>query len=134
SSLALKLERHFKDIQDIEFTVEDGKLYVLQCRSAKRTSRAAVRAAVDMAHEGLLTKEEAVLRVDAGALEQLLHPTLDQGSIREVGADGALRNRLLARGLPASPGAAQGHIVFDADEAERRAGQGKPVILVRAET
>ena len=134
SSLALKLERHFKDIQDIEFTVEDGKLYVLQCRSAKRTSRAAVRAAVDMAHEGLLTKEEAVLRVDAGALEQLLHPTLDQGSIREVGADGSLRNRLLARGLPASPGAAQGHIVFDADEAERRAGQGKPVILVRAET
>jgi pyruvate,orthophosphate dikinase len=129
-----KLEKHFKDVQDIQFTVEDGKLYVLQCRSAKRTSRASVRSAVEMAREGLLTKEEAVQRVEASALEQLLHPTLDERFLREGQGASAPPHRLLARGLPASPGAAQGHIIFDADEAERRAGQGKPVILVRDET
>ena len=124
SRIANKLETHFKDVQDIEFTVQSGKLYMLQCRAAKRTARAAVRTAVDMVAEKLITKDEAVLRVDASSLDQLLHPTLDPKADK----------RLLARGLPASPGAAQGHIVFSADEAERRAGQGKPVILVRVET
>jgi pyruvate, orthophosphate dikinase len=123
-ALADKLEKHFRDAQDIEFTVQAGKLYVLQCRSAKRTGRAAVRTAVEMAKEKLITQEEAVLRVDPAAIDQLLHPTLDP----------AAPKKLLAKGLPASPGAAQGHIVFSADEAERRAGQGKPVILVRIET
>jgi pyruvate,orthophosphate dikinase len=123
-AVAEKLEKHFRDAQDIEFTVQSGKLYLLQCRSAKRTGRAAVRTAVEMANEGLITKEEAVLRVDPATIDQLLHPTLDPNAPK----------RLLARGLPASPGAAQGHIVFSADEAERRAGQGKPVILVRIET
>jgi pyruvate,orthophosphate dikinase len=133
SAIAKKLENHFKDVQEIEFTVEDGKLYFLECRSARRTSRAAVRTAVDMSREGLLTREEAVLRVEARALEPLLHPTLDERFIRGTGGR-APPHRLLTRGLPASPGAAQGHILFDADEAERRAGQGKPVILVRVET
>jgi pyruvate,orthophosphate dikinase len=119
-----KLEKHFRDAQDIEFTVQDGKLYILQCRSAKRTGRAAVRIAVEMAKEGLITKEEAVLRVDPSAIDQLLHPTLDP----------AAPKKLLARGLPASPGAAQGEIVFSADEAEKLGGAGKPVILVRIET
>jgi len=123
-AVADKLEKHFRDAQDIEFTVQSGKLYILQCRSAKRTGRAAVRTAVEMAKEGLITKEEAVLRVDPSSIDQLLHPTLDPSAPK----------KLLARGLPASPGAAQGHIVFSADEAERRAGQGKPVILVRIET
>jgi pyruvate,orthophosphate dikinase len=123
SEIGKKLEKHFRDVQDIKFTVEDGTLFVLDCRSAKRTSRAAVRSAVEMTREGLVTREEAVLRVEASALEQLLHPTLEEGP-----------HKMLARGLPASPGAAQGHVIFDADEAERRAGQGKPVILVRVET
>jgi pyruvate,orthophosphate dikinase len=122
--IASTLEKHFKDMQDLEFTIQDGKLYMLQCRSAKRAARAAVRVAVDMAHEGLISKEEAVLRVDPGGIDQLLHPTLDPHAPK----------RLLARGLSASPGAASGHLVFSADEAERRAGQGKPVILVRIET
>ncbi len=122
--IADKLESHFHDMQDLEFTIQDGKLYMLQCRSGKRTARAAVRIAVEMAKAGEISKDEAVLRVDAGGLDQLLHPTLDPKAPK----------RLLARGLAASPGAAQGHIVFSADEAERRAGQGKPVILVRIET
>ncbi len=119
-----KLEKHFRDIQDLEFTIQDGKLYMLQCRSAKRTTKAAVRAAVEMKKEGLITKEEALMRVDASSLDQLLHPTLDPSAPK----------KLLARGLSASPGAAQGKIVFSADEAERRAGQGEAVILVRVET
>ena len=123
-AICAKLEAHFRDVQDLEFTIQSGKLYMLQCRSAKRTGRAAVRAAVELVKEGVLTKEEAVLRVDAGALDQLLHPTIDPKAPK----------KLLARGLGASPGAASGHIVFSADEAERRAGQGKPVILVRIET
>ena len=124
SRIASTLERHFRDMQDLEFTIQDGKLYMLQCRTGKRTARAAVCVAVDMAKEGLITKEEAVLRVDPGGLDQLLHPTLDPHAPK----------KLLARGLSASPGAASGYIVFSADEAERRAGQGKPVILVRVET
>jgi pyruvate, orthophosphate dikinase len=122
--IATTLEQHFRDMQDLEFTIQGGKLYMLQCRSAKRAARAAVRVAVDMAREGLITRDEAVMRVDPSGIDQLLHPTLDPQAPK----------RLLARGLSASPGAASGHIVFSADEAERRAGQGKPVILVRVET
>ncbi|MCW5837616.1 MAG: pyruvate, phosphate dikinase, partial [Labilithrix sp.] len=123
-SIGARLEKHFRDMQDLEFTIQDGHLYMLQCRSAKRTSPAAVRAAVEMAKEGLITRDEAVCRVDPSSLDQLLHPTLDPSAPK----------KLLARGLSASPGAAQGKIVFSADEAERRAGQGEAVILVRVET
>jgi pyruvate,orthophosphate dikinase len=122
--VAAKLETHFRDVLDIEFTIEAGRLYVLQGRTAKQTARAAVKTAVEMERAKIITKEEAVLRVDAGALEQLLCPTLDPDADK----------RLLARGLPASPGVAEGHLVFSADEAERRAGQGTPVILARNDT
>ncbi|MFN3389122.1 MAG: pyruvate, phosphate dikinase [Allosphingosinicella sp.] len=118
------LERHYRDMQDIEFTVERGTLWMLQTRSGKRTARAALRIAVDMAGEGLISEEEAVLRVDPAALDQLLHPTLDPDAPREV----------IAKGLPASPGAASGAAVFDADTAEKRAAAGEKVVLVRVET
>ena len=118
------LERHYRDMQDIEFTVERGKLWMLQTRSGKRTAKAALKMAVDMAQEGLITEEEAVARVEAGALDQLLHPTLDPDAKRDV----------LTKGLPASPGAASGIIVFDADTAEKKAAAGEGVILVRIET
>jgi pyruvate,orthophosphate dikinase len=118
------LERHYRDMQDIEFTVERGKLFMLQTRSGKRTAKAALRIAVDMAEEGLIGEEEAVLRVDPQALDQLLHPTLDPTAER----------RVIARGLPASPGAASGAAVFDADTAEHRKSLGEKVILVRIET
>ncbi len=118
------LERHYRDMQDIEFTVERGKLWMLQTRSGKRTSKAALRIAVDMANEGLITRGEAVARVDASGLDQLLHPTLDPAAERDV----------LTKGLPASPGAASGKIVFDADTAEKWAEKGEAVILVRIET
>ena len=118
------LERHYRDMQDIEFTVERGKLFMLQTRSGKRTAKAALRIAVDMAGEGLIAEEEAVLRIDPSALDQLLHPTLDPKAERNV----------IARGLPASPGAASGAAVFDADTAEKRAALGEKVILVRVET
>ena len=117
-----RLENHYRDMQDIEFTVERGKLWMLQTRSGKRTAKAALRIAVEMAAEGLITQDEAVARVDPAALDQLLHPTLDPNAPRDV----------ITRGLPASPGAASGIIVFDADTAERRAAEG--VILVRIET
>jgi pyruvate, orthophosphate dikinase len=119
-----RLERHYRDMQDIEFTVQQGKLWMLQTRSGKRTAKAALKIAVDMADEGLITSDEAVLRVDAQALDQLLHPTLDPKAPRDV----------LTRGLPASPGAASGVVVFDSDTAERRAALGEDVILVRIET
>jgi pyruvate,orthophosphate dikinase len=118
------LETHYRDMQDIEFTVERGKLWMLQTRSGKRTAKAALKIAVDMANEGLITREEAIGRVDPMALDQLLHPTLDPDAPRDV----------IARGLPASPGAAAGAVVFDADTAERWAADGKAVILVRTET
>ncbi|MGB5483201.1 pyruvate, phosphate dikinase, partial [Parasphingorhabdus sp.] len=118
------LERHYRDMQDIEFTVERGKLWMLQTRSGKRTAKAALKIAVDMAHDGLITEEEAVMRVDPMALDQLLHPTLDPEAKRDV----------LTSGLPASPGAASGFIVFDSDTAERRTEMGDDVILVRVET
>ncbi|WP_295529345.1 pyruvate, phosphate dikinase [Novosphingobium sp. Chol11] len=118
------LERHYKDMQDIEFTVEQGKLWMLQTRSGKRTAKAALKMAVDMVHEGLIDEATAIRRIDPMALDQLLHPTLDPAAVREV----------LTRGLPASPGAASGVVVFDADSAERRAQLGESVILVRVET
>jgi len=133
SSLALKLERHFKDIQDIEFTVEDGKLYVLQCRSAKRTSRAAVRAAVDMAHEGSSRRR----RPCCGSTPAHSNSSCTRRSIRGRFERWARTARFVTDFSRAACRRARGrarHIVFDADEAERRAGQGKPVILVRAET
>jgi pyruvate,orthophosphate dikinase len=118
------LETHYRDMQDIEFTVQQGKLWMLQTRSGKRTAKAALKIAVDMATEGLITEEEAVARVDPAALDQLLHPTLDPDAPRDV----------LTKGLPASPGAASGQIVFDAETAEHRAELGEDVILVRIET
>jgi pyruvate,orthophosphate dikinase len=119
-----RLEEHYKDMQDIEFTVEDGKLYLLQTRGAKRTAAAALKAAVDMVDEGLITREEAVARIDPGQLDQLLHPRIDPSASYDVAA----------RGLNASPGAASGGIVFDADTAEERGQSGDAVILVRWET
>ncbi|WP_298333492.1 pyruvate, phosphate dikinase [uncultured Erythrobacter sp.] len=118
------LEGHYKDMQDIEFTVERGKLWMLQTRSGKRTAKAALRMAVDMEGEGLITEEEAVGRVDPMALDQLLHPTLDPEAQRNI----------LGTGLPASPGAAAGKIVLDADTAEQWVERGEKVILVRVET
>ncbi|WP_375285088.1 pyruvate, phosphate dikinase, partial [Sphingobium yanoikuyae] len=118
------LEQHYRDMQDIEFTVQQGKLWMLQTRSGKRTAKAALKIAVDMASEGLITREEAILRVDPMALDQLLHPTLDPDAPRDV----------IAKGLPASPGAASGAVVFDADTAEKRKAAGDKVILVRVET
>jgi pyruvate,orthophosphate dikinase len=102
------LEKHYRDMQDIEFTVEQGRLYMLQTRSGKRTAKAALKVAVDMAAEGVISREEAIARVEPSSLDQLLHPTIDPGAERDV----------IANGLPASPGAATGKIVFDADEAE----------------
>ena len=119
-----KLERHYRDVQDIEFTVEQGRLYMLQTRSGKRTARAALKIAVDLAGEGLITREEAIQRVEPEALDQLLHPTIDPDAPRDV----------IAHGLPASPGAAVGKLVFDAGEAERLGSAGEAVILVREET
>jgi pyruvate,orthophosphate dikinase len=118
------LERHYRDMQDLEFTVEQGKLWMLQTRSGKRTAKAALRIAVELADEGLITKREAVTRVDPASLDQLLHPTIDPDAERTV----------IATGLPASPGAASGEIVFSSDEAEVLSNQGRNVILVRAET
>ncbi len=118
------LENHYRDMQDIEFTVEKTKLWMLQTRSGKRTAKAALKIAVDMANEGLITREEAIQRVDPMALDQLLHPTLDPNAHRDV----------LTKGLPASPGAASGTVVFDADTAEKKAADGIAVILVRTET
>jgi len=118
------LETHYRDMQDIEFTVERGTLWMLQTRSGKRTAKAALKIAVDMAEQGLISREEAVARVDPAALDQLLHPTLDPAAARDV----------LAKGLPASPGAASGIAVFDSDTAEKRAEMGESVILVRMET
>ncbi len=123
------LELHFGDMQDIEFTIEDGTAYILQTRVAKRTARAAVRIAVDMVREQVLSKEQALVRVDASSLEQLLQARLP--SERELASRGVVP---AATGLPASPGAASGRIVFDADEAVRSAAEGKDVILVRQET
>ena len=118
------LERHYRDIQDIEFTIQEGKLWMLQCRNGKRTTPAALKIAVDFAREGLITKEEAITRIEAAQLDQVLHPTIDPSAERNI----------LTTGLPASPGAACGEIVFSPDDAEKLKAQGKTVILVRTET
>jgi pyruvate,orthophosphate dikinase len=118
------LERHYRDMQDLEFTVEQGKLWMLQTRSGKRTAGAALRIAVELAQEKLISREEAVMRVDPAALDQLLHPTIDPEAERNV----------IATGLPASPGAASGEIVFSSEDAEALSSQGRKVILVRVET
>jgi pyruvate, orthophosphate dikinase len=118
------LEKHYRDMQDMEFTVERGKLWMLQTRNGKRTARAALRIAVELANEKLISKEDAVLRVEPASLDQLLHPTIDPAAKRDV----------IATGLPASPGAASGEIVFSSDEAAKLQADGRKVILVRIET
>lgn len=118
------LEQHYKDMQDIEFTIENGKLYMLQTRNGKRTTAAAMRAAVEMVKEGLIDKETALMRIDAQQIDQLLHPSIDPNAKLEV----------VAQGLPASPGAACGKILFDANEAEERGKKGEKVLMVRTET
>ena len=118
-----RLEENYRDMQDVEFTVEDDVLYMLQTRAAKRTAAAAIKAAVDMVDEGVISREEAVVRIDPAQLDQLLHPRIDPDTAPEP----------VAKGLNASPGAASGAIVFDADTAVERA-KGEPVLLVRYET
>jgi pyruvate,orthophosphate dikinase len=122
--ISQRLERHYRDMQDLEFTIERGKLWMLQTRSGKRTAKAALKIAVDMAAEGLITKQEAVARIDPASLDQLLHPTIDPSAKRDV----------IGIGLPASPGAATGEIVFSSDEAEEMRAQNRKAILVRVET
>ncbi|BCH26126.1 pyruvate, phosphate dikinase [Mesorhizobium sp. L-8-3] len=122
--ISQRLETHYRDMQDLEFTIERGKLWMLQTRSGKRTAKAALRIAVEMAAEKLITREEAVARIDPASLDQLLHPTIDPKAERNV----------IGIGLPASPGAATGEIVFSSDEAEELKAQGRKVILVRVET
>ncbi|MEK9656933.1 MAG: pyruvate, phosphate dikinase [bacterium] len=119
-----RLEQHFKEMQDMEFTIEKGKLYILQTRTGKRTAAAAIKIAVDMEKEKLIDKETALLRVTGDQLDQLLHPTIDPNAKVSV----------LAKGLPASPGAAVGQLVFNADDAEKWTGEGKQVLLIREET
>ncbi len=123
-NILTKLEKHYKDMQDVEFTVENNKLWMLQTRSGKRTAKSSVKIAVDMEREKLITKKEAVLRVQPNSLDTLLHPTLDETANLEV----------IAKGLPASPGAASGKVVFTSDEAERLNGMMQNTILVRVET
>ncbi|WP_375629487.1 MULTISPECIES: pyruvate, phosphate dikinase [unclassified Bartonella] len=122
--IAQNLEQHYRDMQDLEFTIEKGKLWMLQTRSGKRTARAALKMAIEMVEEGLINRKEAVMRIDAKSLDQLLHPTLDPKAERFV----------IGRGLPASPGAATGEIVFTSEEAETVSAEGRKVILVRVET
>jgi pyruvate,orthophosphate dikinase len=122
--ISQKLEKHYRDMQDLEFTIERGKLWMLQTRSGKRTAKAALKIAVDMANEGLISKHDAVARIDPASLDQLLHPTIDPKAERNI----------IGSGLPASPGAATGEIVFSSDEAEEARAVGRKVILVRVET
>ncbi|MEX1158389.1 MAG: pyruvate, phosphate dikinase, partial [Thermomicrobiales bacterium] len=124
NEIASRLERHFRDMQDVEFTIQNGRLFMLQTRTGKRTGQAAVNVAVDMVNEGLISETEAVQRVEPAQLDQLLHPMIDPAHTPDV----------IAAGLPASPGAATGAIVYDADEAKLRGDAGEKVILVRVET
>lgn len=126
----IKLEKYYKEMQDIEFTVEEGKLYILQTRTGKRTTHAAIKIAVDMVHEGLITKQDAILRIEPSQLFQLLLPSFDAASKEEAIKTG----KRLAIGLNASPGAAIGEVIFNPDEAERLSKQGRKIILVRVET
>ncbi|MER8680425.1 pyruvate, phosphate dikinase [Mesorhizobium sp. M1405] len=123
-SISDRLEKHYRDMQDLEFTIERGKLWMLQTRSGKRTAKAALKIAVDMARDGLISKEEAVARIDPASLDQLLHPTIDPKAARDI----------IGVGLPASPGAATGEIVFSSNDAEEAKTQGRKAILVRIET
>ena len=123
-SVFVKLEKHYRDMQDIEFTVENNKLWMLQTRNGKRTAKAAIKIAVDMVKEKLISKKEAILRIDPNTLDTLLHPTLDE----------RVEKKIIAKGLPASPGAASGKVVFTADEAEKMNNQKEDTILVRVET
>ena len=123
-NIFIKLEKHYRDMQDIEFTVENNKLWMLQTRTGKRTAKAAIKIAVDMVKEKLISKKEAILRIDPSTLDTLLHPTLDEKAEKKV----------IAKGLPASPGAASGKVVFTADEAEKMNNQKEDSILVRVET
>ncbi len=120
------LENHYKDMQDVEFTIEEGKLWMLQTRNGKRTGAAMVRIAMEMLRQGMIDEKTAIMRVDPARLDELLHPVFDEKALKNA--------NILARGLPASPGAASGHIVFFADEAESWVKNGKPIILVRLET
>ena len=131
--ITTRLEKHYKDVQDFEFTIQEGKLYMLQTRNGKRTGKAAVKIAVDMVAEGLIDKNTALMRVEPAQLDQLLHPIIAEDSKGAIAADGKSRLTLIAKGLPASPGAAVGRCVFTADIAAAR-GKKEPVILVRAET
>ena len=124
--IAALLEKHYRDMQDIEFTVERGKLYILQTRNGKRTAAAAIKVATDLVGEGLITKEEAIMRIEPGQLDQLLHPNFDVKVLEKA--------QLLAQGLPASPGAATGQVYFTAEEAVKAAKAGSKVVLVRQET
>ena len=126
--IATKLENHYRDMQDMEFTIQEGKLYFLQTRNGKRTAHAAIQIACDLVDEGMITKEEAVLRIEAKSLDQLLHPTFDAKALKE--------GEVIGSALPASPGAAAGKIVFTAEDAKRegKGGKGERVILVRLET
>src|SRR5579883_3362905 len=124
AQICARLEKHYRDMQDLEFTVEQGKLWMLQTRAGKRTAKAALRVAVELANERVISRDEAVTRIDPNTLDQLLHPTIDPSAERHV----------IATGLPASPGAASGEIVFSSDEAELLKTQGRKVILVRIET
>lgn len=124
--IQLKLETYYKDMQDIEFTIQENKLWMLQTRSGKRTGRAMVKIAMDMKHEGLITEKEALLRIDAGKLDELLHPEFDKEALRKT--------QIFAKGLAASPGAATGQVVFTADDAVAAKKDGRKVILVRVET
>ena len=126
--LAMKLEKHYKDMQDMEFTIEEGKLYFLQTRNGKRTAQAAIQIACDLVDEGMITPQEAVMRIDAKSLDQLLHPMFDAEALKS--------GEVIGEALPASPGAAAGKVVFTADEAKElgKGGKGERVILVRLET
>ena len=127
-AIAHKLEDHYRDMQDMEFTIEEGKLYFLQTRNGKRTAKAAIKIACDLVDEGMITPEEAVMRIDAKSLDQLLHPTFDESSLADA--------TVIGEALPASPGAASGKVVFTAEDAKRlgKGGKGERVVLVRLET
>ena len=122
-----QLEKHYKDMQDIEFTIENGKLYLLQTRNGKRTAKAAIKIAVDLVHEQLITREEAVSKVEVKSIDQLLHPNFNEEALKQATVVSKM-------GLPASPGAATGKVVFSAEEAKLQAENGNKVVLMRPET
>ena len=124
--IASKLENHYRDMQDMEFTIENGKLYFLQTRNGKRTAAAALKIAVDLVDEGMLTEKEAVMKVEPKQLDQLLHPNFDAAALKAA--------KVVAKGLAASPGAAAGRVYFTAEDAKEAGARGERVVLVRLET